>query len=605
MSGFCGAIRLDGGPLSSSEGWERAAAWLRVRGEGDAVFHEGADGAACLARTGGELVRDARYTLLGDIRLDARAELEERLERSGERVEPGASCTQLVLRAWQLWGEAALEDLLGDFSFAIWDAVERVLWCARDFTGARPFFYARTGAEFYFSNTLQVLRALPGVSRALDERFVGEFLLQGYCGDAERTVYAGIRRLRAGFRLKVDADSCTSRRFTSLPIEEPLRLQSAADYVAGYREVTRRAVEDRLPRGHAALYLSGGVDSGTVCALAVAIARERGDASGLKAFTGSWAAQFEDPEPKFAAETAQRLELAQEILGDAVTEPFADPEPPAIVPPEPVSEAFYERTLRQYRRIAEHAPVVLSGDGGDDVLTGQAWPYLTFLARRGEWWRLAREFGGFAAAHGKLPPLLGGFRTRVRRWIGGGDSEETLPAWLRPEFAERAGLREPDAAPERDAAGHPVHPRAYATLQSGVWAAALEAEDAGATGVTLETRAPLLDLRVLRYLFRLPTVPWCVEKSLAREAMVGALPESVLRRPKAPLAEDPLEIFEKNGTLRRRIQGPFAEEIQRFVDTQKWRATLEISEGCTSRENLYPFFLSRWLLAIENGKGIQ
>jgi len=71
------------------------------------------------------------------------------------------------------------------------------------------------------------------------------------------------------------------------------------------------------------------------------------------------------------------------------------------------------------------------------------------------------------------------------------------------------------------------------------WAGFFETSDAGFTRVPLEVRHPLMDLRVSRFLVRLPTLPWCADKELLRVAMRGDLPEKILRRPKSPLAGDP------------------------------------------------------------------
>jgi asparagine synthase (glutamine-hydrolysing) len=72
-------------------------------------------------------------------------------------------------------GPAALEHVIGDFSFALWDANEQNQWCARDFVGSRPFYYAHVGQVFCFSNTLRILRLVQEVSRELDESFFGRF----------------------------------------------------------------------------------------------------------------------------------------------------------------------------------------------------------------------------------------------------------------------------------------------------------------------------------------------------------------------------------------------------------------------------------------------
>jgi hypothetical protein len=78
-----------------------------------------------------------------------------------------SSSEEYLLAAWQKWGADGLEKVLGDFSCALWDDGAGTMWCARDFIGARSFYYAHAGAVFCFSNTLDVLRWVPEVSKEL------------------------------------------------------------------------------------------------------------------------------------------------------------------------------------------------------------------------------------------------------------------------------------------------------------------------------------------------------------------------------------------------------------------------------------------------------
>ncbi len=156
------------------------------------------------------------------------------------------------------------------------------------FIGPRPFYYAHAGGIFYFSNTLGALRLMPQISSELDERFVADFLLHGYCRDLARTVYSGIKRLPAGHVLKFHEQSVEVRPFLRLAVEEPLRFSQPGEYVDAYREVLRHAVQDRLPQTPTALYLSGGLDSGSVLRYASKIAAGQGAKDRLKAFTISW-----------------------------------------------------------------------------------------------------------------------------------------------------------------------------------------------------------------------------------------------------------------------------------------------------------------------------
>ncbi|HXC49232.1 MAG TPA: asparagine synthase-related protein [Candidatus Sulfotelmatobacter sp.] len=605
MSGFFGMMRSDGVAVEPRF-LDQVAQRLRFRGPdgGQTWAKDGLGTCFAYLETGtrhqsrSQPVRlGERYTLIGEVRLDSREPLIEELLEMHQPATRETADQELLLLAWSVWGERALTEILGDFSFALWDASLRSLFCARDFSGARPFFYAWHDGVFCFSNTLNVLRLAPGISDALDDFFVRDFLLNGLCSDPTRTVWRDIQRLPAGHRLILSGGQIQVQRFQNLPIEEPLRLKDAGEYLESYRELLGQAVGDRLPEAKVSLYLSGGLDSGSVCATAARIARENGNFPALKAFTISWRPLFDDPEPQFAQLTARHLGLAHEILEEASIRPD---ERQAAISPEPSAELFLDREGRFYQTISHHARVILAGDGGDDVLSGQSWPYLKYLYERGAWGEIFSSFGGYFGTHGRFPPLRGGFRNRIRRWVGAKDVSNPAPSWLKDGFAERTRAESEERFHEQPPIEeHPLHPDAYRGLHSGYWASVHETEDAGFTGVTLETRAPLLDLRVLRFLLRLPPVPWCVNKELARRAMKGGLPDKILARAKTPLLEDPIQVCWKRCGWRPSPGKNPPKMIHEFVEWDRWLATLENSKGYFQYEYLFPLSFSLWLKAIE------
>jgi asparagine synthase (glutamine-hydrolysing) len=135
--------------------------------------------------------------------------------------------------------------------------------------------------------------------------------------------------------------------------------------------------------------------------------------------------------------------------------------------------------------------------------------------------------------------------------------------------------------------------RAYELLVSPVWTYIFENYDAGVTGVPLEVRHPLIDLRIVRFALSLPPVPACVDKWLMREATRGVLPESVRLRPKSPLAQDPVEARIRRGT------DPVAiapvEGIGEYVNTHAVRALYIGQNAAVTWARLRPHALNRYL----------
>ena len=606
MSGFAGMVSADGA-VADSRLLERMGAKLAFRGPDAMQISVKAGAGFCftLLRTGPApqmatqpCSLDGRVWLLGDVRLDGREELRRWLNEHGDPIRGEVTDEELILHVWRRWGEASFERLIGDFAFAIWDGTANRLWCARDLLGIRPFFYAHAGRQLFFSNTLDALRAAPELSAAVDPAFVGDFLLQGFCQDGERTAFRDIRRLPQGHFLEFSNGDVAVRRYATIPVEEPLRLKGA-DYVEQFRGLLEQAVRERLPPGPAGIFMSGGLDSTSVAAQAARVAKESASGQSLRAYTVDLRPLFEDEEAAYASRTAQHLGIPWEVHSMGSAKPFASWDAENLHLPEPSHEAFLLPDLELCRLLSSRARIVLSGDGGDDVLTGQAWPYLKSLFRHRQFGRIVKSFGGYFLKNGRVPPLRGGFRTRLMRWTRPVDDMQGYPGWLNPEFEREQGMRERWRGIQESAkTTHPLHPVAHASLNSPYWAYVQEEADAAWTGVPLERRAPLLDLRIVRFLLRVPPVPWCMEKQLLREAVRGMLPDAVVFRKKTPLRREPFEVFTKEQGWRPRVPQP-TKRLREYVDWDKLGATLQNGSGSTLWVDLRPISLHHWLKGVE------
>lgn len=547
---------------------------------------------------------DGKVWLLGDVRLDGRHDLRRELEQSGERIENSATDEELILRTWRQWGEEGLAKLLGDFSFVLWDESAHQLRCIRDLIGARPFYYAKLSQGLCFSNALEVLRLVPGISSVLDPEFIADFLLEESCSDASKTAYSDIRRLPAGHELKYAGQELRVRRYAALPIEEPLSLKHENEYVERFNSLLRHAVRERLPRELSGIFLSGGLDSTSLAAVACAIAKQDGG-NGLRAYTIDCGTMFKDQEGALAAFVAKHLDMDIETLSGASCLPYEGWDDSLAQTPEPYHEPFLFLSRRQYRQVQSGARVALSGYGGDDILAGQAWPYLVYLFRRRDFKPMVKTFGSYVLRHGRIPPLREGFRSRLRQWLGRKDHLTEFPKWLEPRFVERCNLHDRwRELQEPLQSRHPLHPVAHAGLSSDFWAGVFDSEDAACTGVPVDLRAPLLDQRLLRFLLRVPPLPWCMHKELLREAMRGTLPENVRTRPKVPVLGDSIKYFIDSKKWNPLPLPQPASAVREYVDWKRLGATLENAAGSSLWVGLRPVSLSYWLKGIVNGERI-
>jgi len=180
--------------------------------------------------------------------------------------------SELILRAYDRWGEQAPDYLVGDFAFMIWDVKKRILFGARDFSGSRTLYYSRKGNCISFCTIIHPLFTLSHNHKTLNEHWLAEFLAIPTMADVTdiySTVFQDIQQLPPSHRITISENRTSLVRYSTLPSGEKLRLKSNGEYEEAFREVFRRAVTDRL-RTHRKVgaHLSGGLDSGSVVSFA-------------------------------------------------------------------------------------------------------------------------------------------------------------------------------------------------------------------------------------------------------------------------------------------------------------------------------------------------
>ena len=480
---------------------------------------------------------DGKLWITADARIDCREELEKKLAQQGQDS-AGRAVTDsaLILRAYAAWGAECVQHLRGDFAFAIWDARKKLLFCARDHFGVKPFYYSDLGERFLFSNTLDCLRQHPDVSGDLNDAAIGDFLLFGVNCDAATTTFRDIRRLPAAHAMTINSEGLRIQRYWSAPTEGRIRYRRAQDYVEHFQILLQAAVADRTRVERAGILLSGGLDSATIATTARELAGGRLD---LRAYTVVYESLIPDQDGKHARGVAQFLKIPLQCIPMDRLQPFERWNDPEVRSPEPVDDPFFAGLFDQFRAIAADCRVVLSGEGPDNLMHFQMWPFTRDLVRNQEWGSLLRETSRYLWLR---PSIIPGLKRRVQGLFGKDPTAPVYPSWLVPDFARRLNLKErarewselPVARP------HPVLPKAHASLSLPHWSAMFEFQDAGVTRCPVEVRHPFLDLRVVNFLLALPPFPLFFEKQLLREAVAGRLPENVRTRPKTPMAGSPL-----------------------------------------------------------------
>ena len=538
-----------------------------------------------------------RLWIAADARIDCREDLTTELRRTGSKVEANAPDSALILHAYAAWGTPCVEHLMGDFSFAIWDAAKRELFCARDHFGIKPFYYVQRGDLFLFSNTLNCVRMHPEVSGDLNDAAIGDFLLFGLNYDNSTTSFRDIQRLPPAHYLTFSANGSRIRRYWKPPTDGRIRYAKPEEYVENFQSLLQAAVADRLRTDRVGILLSGGLDSSSVAVVAKAAHPNGVHPAAIRGYTCVYDSLIPDSERDFASEVGEFLHIpVTHVVMDNI-ELFEGCDEPEFSFPEPMDNPLYAGFLKSFRFVSADFRVLLSGEGGDNLMLFQMWPYIKDLHRNGEWRRLVTEGTNFLWVR---PFPWRGIRGRFLKLVGRDPDARMFPGWLAPDFARRGNLRERWKERNEHPAlplEHPIHAKAHASLFLPQWTLMFE-QDAGVTNNLMETRYPFLDLRIVNYLLALPMFPWCFQKMLLREAMVGRLPERVRARPKTPLQGDPVSAQLQRTGARRLSQVSWCPVADRYIK----RSSLFQPHGNMKPEqvsrDLRPYCLNIWLQSV-------
>ena len=218
--------------------------------------------------------------LVSDAILDNREELIEVFSRDNYKVNKNITDSELILMAYKKWGENCPKYLLGDFNFVIWDEKKQELFCVRDHMGSRSFYYTFNNGVFAFG-TLSNLIFPKVYNDGLNERWLTDFFaLAGpmHNSEAKETIYNGIYQVEAATTMIVKKDGITTNKYWN-PLKDlkPLNLKNHEEYKKKFLEIFKEAVNCRLRTcGEVGIMVSGGLDSGSIAAIATKTLKEQG-----------------------------------------------------------------------------------------------------------------------------------------------------------------------------------------------------------------------------------------------------------------------------------------------------------------------------------------
>lgn len=489
----------------------------------DTLVHRGPDGDGLWLSEGGEaglghrrlaivdltegghqpmLSHDERYVVTFNGEIYNHAELRDELRAAGWTF-ASTSDTEVLLAAWQHWGEAALDRFAGMFAFAIWDRGERRLFAARDRAGEKPLFYRHADRTFAFASELKALFAHPDMPRRADAYAFDHFLAYGYV-PREQCLVSGYAKLPAGHKLRydLDSDSLEVDPYWSLPQYDGHAPRSFDELVEEFEPLletaVRRQMQADVPVG---ILLSGGLDSSLVAETASRVA------GNVTTFTIGF------PGHEGFDESPIAKRLAQDI-GTEHIELMAEPDTIDLLPrlaaqyDEPIADSSMIPTHLVSRLVRTRATVALGGDGGDELFGG--YPQYSWVRRIARARRAGLHHLGFDKIAARLLPYELAGRKMALRLLDPCDAAVTVSRVAEP--GQRQSLMPPAHRPPHRAAERfrsslisrwrdPSERTMALDFLTYMCDDILVKVDRASMLTSLEVRAPLLDPAIIEFAF--------------------------------------------------------------------------------------------------------
>jgi asparagine synthase (glutamine-hydrolysing) len=455
-------------------------------------------------------------------------ELRHELEAKGHRFVTDHSDTEVILRGYEQWGPAVVDHLVGMFAFAITDREKAELFLARDRLGIKPLYYVDGPSGFAFASELKALFQDARVSRQPNLEVLRRFLLFRVHDDGEDTFFDGVQRLLPGHTMLVRPDGIVKiERYWNPAVNTEFASSRSDDsyaqeFAARYDRVVARHLISDVPVG---VPLSGGLDSTGVVATMARLMQHGTDlhTDGLYSFSALYPGQTID-ESEFIHQVEREVGTIPHYAYPQLDEFWNEIMEWVWYQEEPTIASAPYAYYCVYRLASEFVKVMVSGNGGDELLAGYI-PY----------------FRAYLTSAIDQHHYLAGGRELVKGWdlyakYFAEVARGRMPGRT-PPITARDLLR---AGPEVTRANFEAHRNLNERLASDVLKFStpnlLRYEDKNSMAFSIEARVPFLDHELVEFIFSLPIdqkIKGGWNRAVYRNAMHGRMPEkSRVRRSK-------------------------------------------------------------------------
>ncbi|MFV9511049.1 asparagine synthase (glutamine-hydrolyzing) [Tepidibacillus sp. LV47] len=464
---------------------------------------------------------DHKYVITYNGELYNTEELREELELRGHRFF-SYSDTEVLLISYIEWGEQCVDRLNGIFAFGVWDEKKQRLFLARDRLGVKPLFYTYDQHKLLYASEIKALLAHPEVVPILDKEGLSEVFALGPSRTPGHGVFHGIYELRPGHSLVYDQNGVKIRQYWN--VESKPHFDDLKTTLTKVRELIFDAVKRQLVSDVPLFtFLSGGLDSSLISAIAANIYKEKGEQ------LDTYSIDYEGNEKYFKVSEFQPnsdtpyIRQMSEFIGsrhhyvEINTLDLVESLKDAVIARDLPGMADVDSSLLLFsRKIKKEATVGLSGECADEIFGGYPWFYRNddLLSNTFPWLRSIAERENILAKEVRYELRLKDYLSeRYQQTL------DEVPK-LHGESPLQSRMRE-----------------LFYLNMTWFMQTLLERKDRMTMATGLEVRVPYADHRLVEYLWN---VPWEMknlenrEKGLLRKALKGVLPEEILMRKKSP-----------------------------------------------------------------------
>ncbi len=589
MSGILGLVYQDGRPVYGAQIRRMAEAISHHGPDDSGIWVEGSVGLGhqMMWTTPESLLEklphpSAQLVITADVRLDNRTDLIAQLQLVDLFTEK-LTDSQILLAAYQKWGQACPEYFLGDFAFAIWNRKDQTLFCARDHFGVKPFYFYAGAETFAFASEIKALIALENIPAQLNEVKFADYLTLTL-GDSCITSYQNIWRLPPAHFLTLQGGQAPrQQQYWQLDPHREIRHASDEDYAQEYRhhflEAVRCRMRSAFPIG---AHLSGGLDSSSVACTARYLSLQT-NSDPIHTFSHTYPDVPASDESAFInIVLGQSHFIHHDIRGDTLGALTEWENLFGIIDEALIGNSYFNWIINRLAG-ANGVRILMSGFDGDSVV-GHGLNYLTELAQALQWQTVIQEATQFIERYERADATVSGLvklhsmpmlrkLAQSRQWLNFAQAVNQLSSavqisrsrlWYEYGFKEMDGIRQirqwrsqqrsklnsnppfPFANPaflerldycQRRQALQPTLPppqsereHQWRTLTSGLMVLPLEIVGSLSAVHKVETRHPFLDKRLVEYCLALPSSQklnqgW--SRVVMRRGMEGILPPAI------------------------------------------------------------------------------